>query len=57
MPRKKKTKHFSSPFVLRWKPEMLSELKAIAAARQTTMAGIVRGLVEREIHKAKAARR
>lgn len=56
MPRKKKTKHFSSPFVLRWKPEMLSELKAIAAARQTTMAGIVRGLVEREIHKAKAAR-
>lgn len=56
MARKKKARNYSNPFALRWKPETLSDLKTLAAERQTTMAKIVRGLVEREIHKAKAAR-
>ena len=56
MPRKKKARHFAAPFALRWKPETLSALRTLAAERQTTMAKIVRGLVEKEIHKAKAAR-
>lgn len=56
MPRKKKTRHLLQPYAIRWRPETLIALRILAAERKTTMAKIIRGLVEREIHKAQVAR-